>query len=95
MKGGIVKIFTIVGIIKEKWEVISRFVKSRGVCVCFSVCVWPEASLLSGSPEHAGTAGQCVFDLSIWSLPGAHTALLCSVCVCVSERQNPSGFCCP
>lgn len=51
------------------------------VCVC--VRVWPEASLVSGSPEHAGTAGQCVYDLSIWSLPGARSASLCSVCVCV------------
>lgn len=68
------------------------------VCVCMYVCVWPEASLVSGSPEHAGTAGQCVSDLSIWSLPGAHTALLCSVCLCVCvcfSKANPSGCDCP
>lgn len=58
------------------------------VCVC--VRVWPEASLVSGSPEHAGTAGQCVYDLSIWSLPGARSASLCSVCVyvCFSKAKH-------
>ena len=53
------------------------------VCVCVHVCGRLEAPLVSGSLEHAGTAGQCVSDLSIWSLPGAHTASLRSVCVCV------------
>lgn len=63
--------------------------KTRGVChiacecVCAYVCGRPEAPLVSGSPEHAGTAGQCVSDLSIWSLPGALTASLCSALVCV------------
>lgn len=57
------------------------------LCVRVRMCV-AGGSLVSGSPEHAGTAGQRVYDPSIWSLPEAHAALLCCVsvfvCLCVS-----------
>uniref|UniRef100_A0AAV2LTF8 Uncharacterized protein n=1 Tax=Knipowitschia caucasica TaxID=637954 RepID=A0AAV2LTF8_KNICA len=44
--------------------------------------VWLGAPLVPESPMHAGTAGQCVSDPSIWSQPGA---TLFSMCECLKQ----------